>query len=86
MRPEYFRPLISQIARPLPITARAPLSRYLKGLVAPGCPCLIALATWAACWMATVARPGSGRSPGPSRLAMSPITEISGWPGTVRSG
>ena len=36
--------------------------------------------------MATVASPGNGLSPGPARLVMSPIAEISGWPGSVRSG
>ena len=38
-------------------------------------------ATWRACWIATVASPGSGFPSGPGCDAASPITEISGWPG-----
>ena len=64
-RPESLRPLISHTALPRPTTASAPLSRYLNGVLAPGEPDRIALATWRACWIETVASPGSGRSPGP---------------------
>ncbi len=84
--PDTLRPRTSQTALPRPTTASAPLSKYLNGPAAPGLPSLMPSATWRACWIATVARPGSGRSPGPGALATSPITEISGWPSIARSG
>src|SRR5437763_1449443 len=37
-------------------------------------------------WMATGATPGSGLPPWCRNAARSPITNTSGWPGTVRSG
>ena len=78
--------------RSLPIMATAlkrlmiaiePLSKYLNG----GCGAFprsrpsISLAAYFAPWIATCATPGRS-----SRAIMSPTTNTSGWPGSVRSG
>ena len=52
----------------------------------PAAPEAIPPATWRACWIATVASPGSGFPSGPGCDAASPITEISGCPGSAAVG
>ena len=83
---------MTPVSRSLPTIATArnrlmiaiePLSKYLNG----GCGALplsrpsISLAAYFAPWMATWATPGRW-----SRVIMSPTTNTSGWPGSVRSG
>ena len=87
IRPESRWPLTSHTALPRPTTASAPLSKYLNGFEAPGCAAGGSpRPTCRACWIATVASPGSGLPSGPASLAASPITEISGWPGQRQVG
>ena len=75
------------MARNLEIVAIEPLSRYRNGVRAGmGCPpapsdAQICFATYRPPWMATGDTPGR-----PSRVIMSPTTNTSGCPGTVKSG
>ena len=75
---------ISAMAENREIVAMEPLSKYLNGCCgafSSDSRALTSLAAYFPPWIATWATPGRW-----SRLIMSPTTNTSGWPGSVRSG
>ena len=62
-RADPYQPAPDLADRPAPSDhGQRPLVEVAKRRRAPAPPRLIASATWRACWIATVARPGRGRS------------------------